>query len=264
MPPLTTTRASRSRSLPVHQPVPSSVRWIRLFGFLVPMTVLAVFFFLPVLAMIGRGLVPSAWETFAQARTWRLAATSVGLAGAGTVVSVVLGTPAAYALYVVDFPGRRLVRAVLTMPFVLPTVVVGTAFSTLLRKDGPYGFLGLDGTWGGVLAAMVFFNLSVIVRTVGPFWASLDPRLFDAARMLGASPWRRWWTLTLPLLRPAVTSGATLVFLFCSTAYGIVMTLGGASTLESEIWSQSIRLNYDRAAALSLLQCVFEIGRAHV
>ncbi len=66
-------------------------------------------------------------------------------AGLATLVSVVLGLPAAYALHRLDFPGRRVIRATLLVPFVLPTVVVGVAFQQLLCETGPLGFLGLDG-----------------------------------------------------------------------------------------------------------------------
>ena len=241
-------------ALRTHRPIPVSALVAGLLALVVPVGVLAVFFVFPTGAMVARGVAASAWETYTVPRTWRLVGTTVGLAAAATAGAVLLGMPAAHALYRTDFWGRRALRALLTMPFVLPTVVVGAAFSALLRPGGLYGFLGLQGTPAAVIAAMVFFNIAVVVRTVGPLWASVDPRMVDAARMLGAGPLRALRTVTLPALAPAIASAATLVFLFCSTSYGIVMTLGGVSTLESEIWSQSTRLNFDRAAALSLLQ----------
>ena len=90
------------------------------------------------------------------------------------------------------------------MPFVLPTVVVGVAFRTLLAPAGPLGFLGLDGSAVGILAALIFFNLAVVVRTVGGLWEHLDPRREQAAAALGATPWQVLRTVTLPALAPAV------------------------------------------------------------
>ena len=108
-----------------------------------------------------------------------------------------------------------------------------------------------------ILAAHVFFNVAVVVRIVGAYWARLDPRLWDAAATLGAGPWRRLRTVTLPLLAPALAAAAALVFLFCFTSFGVVLVLGGPShaTLETEIYNQAARVfDLRAAAALSLLQ----------
>ena len=145
------------------------------------------------------------------------------------------------------------------MPFVLPTVVVGVAFRTLLAPSGALGSLRLDGTPVAIVAAMVFFNLAVVVRTVGGMWEHLDPRREQAAAALGASPWQVLRTVTLPALAPALVAAASIVFLFCATAFGIVLTLGGLhySTVETEIYLLTTQfLDLQAAAALSVLQLV--------
>ena len=96
--------------------------------------------------------------------------------------------PVAFALHRLRFPGRDLLRALVVVPFVLPTVVVGVAFRQLIAPSGSFGGLGLDGTAAAIVAALVFFNISVVVRTVGSFWEALDPRREEAAAALGASP----------------------------------------------------------------------------
>src|SRR5690606_40787751 len=126
----------------------------------------------------------------------------------GTALAVLLGVPGAYLLYRCDFPGRTALRGFVTVPFVLPTVVVGVAFRSVLAPSGPLGFLGWDGTFAAVVAALVFFNYSVVVRTVGGFWAGLDPRGAEAARALGASPARAFVSVPLPALAPALASAA--------------------------------------------------------
>ncbi|MDO4683860.1 MAG: iron ABC transporter permease [Lautropia sp.] len=240
-------------------PIPGSSRWAFAVATGLPLLALLLFFAWPVGAMLARGLGSGALAVLAEERSWRLVGTTLWLALAGTAGSVLLGLPGAWILHVCRFPGQRLLRAVATIPFVLPTVVVGIAFRFLLGHGGPYAGLGLDGTPAAIIAAMVFFNFSVIVRTVGTMWASLDPRMAEAAQMLGAGPVRVFLTVTLPALRGAIASGASLVFLFCASAYGLVMTLGGLSTLESEIWTQSNLLDFDAAAGLSLLQFLIVI-----
>lgn len=231
-----------------------------------PVAFLCVFFVWPVVAMLVRGFVGDAGldfggfaEVLGQGRTWRIIWQTLWMALAGTAGSVILGVPGAYALYRCKFPGSRVLRAVASVPFVLPSVVVGVAFRALLGNGGAYEALGLDGTVIAVVLAMVFFNFSVVVRTVGTMWAGLDPRSEEAARTLGASPLRAHVTVTLPALRPAIGAAASLVFLFCSTAYGIVQTLGrpGYGTLETEIWVQTTTfLDLRTAAVLSCVQFV--------
>ena len=124
------------------------------------------------------------------------------------MLTLVVALPGAYVLGRYEFPGRRLVRALVTVPFVLPTVVVGSAFVALLGRGGPLGALGLDQTVWAILLAHVFFNYAVVVRTVGGLWSHLDPHQEEAARVLGASRWRAFREVTLPALRPAIAAAA--------------------------------------------------------
>jgi thiamine transport system permease protein len=236
----------------------------------VPLAFLGVFFVWPVLALVGRGFVADGaldlsgfGEVFARPRTWRIIGLTLAQGALGTLFSLLLGVPGAYVLHRCRFPGRGLVRAVVTVPFVLPTVVVGVAFRALLRDNGPLGFLHLDGTFTAIVAALVFFNYAVVVRTVGAVWERLDPRPEQAARALGASPARAFCTVTLPALAPAITSAASLVFLFCATAFGTVLVLGGLrfGTVETEIYLQTTRfLDLRAAAVLSVVQVAVVVG----
>lgn len=231
-----------------------------------PVLFLGVFFAWPVAALVARGFVTDGAldlsgvvEVFSASRTWRLVGLTLGQAVVGTVLSVGLGIPGAYVLYRCTFRGQGAVRALVTVPFVLPTVVVGVAFRALLTESGPLGFLGLDGTFAAIVAALVFFNYSVVVRTVGGLWEHLDPRAEQAARALGASPARALWTVTLPALAPAIASAAAVVFLFCATAFGVVLVLGDQryGTIETEIWRQTVQfLDLRTASVLSVVQVV--------
>ncbi len=235
---------------------------------LVPLAFIAIFFFLPLIGMLARGFVTESGmldlsgipEVLSRARTGRVVLFTVSIAAAGTAVTVLLGLPVAFVLYRLQFAGAAVARAVIVMPFVLPTVVVGVMFRSLLAPSGPAGFLGWDGHWISILLAFVFFNLAVVVRIVGSTWTGMDRRAEEAAAALGARPWRVWRTITLPALTPAIISAATLVFLFCSTAFGVVLTLGGLryGTIETEIYFLTTQFFDLRAAAvLSILQVLF-------
>jgi thiamine transport system permease protein len=233
---------------------------------LIPLAFLAVFFAYPVVTLIGRGFrddtgwtVGPILDVFASPRTWRIIRQTLTQAVTGTVLSVGLGVPGAYVLYRLRFPGQRALRALVAVPFVLPSVVVGVAFRSLLAEGGPLGFLGLEESFPAIALALVFFNYSVVVRTVGALWAGLDRRTADAARSLGAGPVRVFRTITLPALAPAIASAAALVFLFCASAFGVVLVLGGTrwGTVETEIWYQTTQLlDLPAAAALSIAQLV--------
>jgi thiamine transport system permease protein len=236
----------------------------------IPLLVLGIFFLLPVGGMISRGFLPhgrlevgDAVAVLVRPEIGRAIWFTVWSSLAGTSLSLVLGLPAAHVLHRLDFPGRTWLRALLVVPFVLPTVVVGVAFELLIGESGPLGGLGLDGTPVAIVAGLVFFNASVVIRVVGGAWESLDPRPAEAAAALGASPLRVFRDVTLPALRPAVVSAATVVFLFCATAFGIVLTLGGLrySSVETQIYLlTNTLLDLQAAAALSILQLLVVIG----
>jgi len=235
-----------------------------------PLAVLAIFFALPLIGMIGRGLWPDAHldlggalEVLGRARIRKVLWFTVWSSTLATLITVALGLPLAHALYRLRFPGRGLLRALVVVPFVLPTVVVGIAFRTLLVPSGPLGFLRLDGTAPAIVAVLVFFNVAVVVRTVGTAWEGLDRRPGEAAAALGASPRQVFATVTLPALRPAIAGAAAVVFLFCATAFGAVLTLGGEryATVETEIYLQTTQyLDLRTAAVLSLLQFVVVVA----
>ena len=236
----------------------------------VPVAFLAVFFAWPVAAMVSRGFVTDGWldlsgfvEVFSRPRTWRIVGLTLAQASVGTALSVLLGVPGAYLLYRCRFRGRGVLRALVTVPFVLPTVVVGVAFRSVLAPGGLLGFLRLDGTFTAIVAALVFFNYGLVVRTVGALWERLDPRTEQAARALGASPWRVLTSVTLPALTPAIAGAASLTFLFCATAFGTVLVLGGLrfGTVETEIWVQTTQyLDLRAAAVLSVVQLVVVVA----
>ncbi|MFE2990747.1 ABC transporter permease [Streptomyces sp. NPDC059262] len=233
----------------------------------VPVAFFAVFFAYPVAAIVSRGLKAGGHWQFGRIAgvlgqpdlrhvlwftTWQ--------ALVSTLLTLLIALPGAYVFARFEFRGKQVLRAAVTVPFVLPTVVVGTAFLALVGRGGL-----LDGLWGvrldttvwAILLAHVFFNYAVVVRTVGGLWSQLDPRQEEAARMLGASRWAAWRKVTLPALGPAVAAAALMVFLFTFTSFGVVQILGGPtfSTLEVEIYRQTAQIfDLSTAAVLTIVQ----------
>jgi len=218
----------------------------------VPLAFLALFFFYPLATIVERGLTGSPLDVLTDSTTGEVVWFTVWQALASTALTIAVALPAAYVLGRHRFRGRSLVSALIVVPFVLPTVVVALAFVAILPD-------GVERGWGAILVAHAFFNVAVVVRIVGTFWASLDPRIDEAAATLGAGPAARLREITAPLLAPALGAAAAIVFLFSFTSFGVVLILGGPryTTLEAEIYSQAVRLFDLRAAAvLSVVQLV--------
>ncbi|MER7405261.1 iron ABC transporter permease [Streptomyces sp. NPDC000070] len=235
----------------------------------VPVAFFAVFFAYPVAAIVARGLkIDGVWrfgrigDVLAQSDVRHVLWFTTWQAIVSTALTLLIALPGAYVFARFHFPGKQVLRAVVTVPFVLPTVVVGTAFLALVGRGGLLDELWgvrLDTTVWAILLAHVFFNYAVVVRTVGGLWAQLDPRQEEAARMLGASPLRAWRQVTLPALAPAVAAAALMVFLFTFTSFGVVQILGGPtfSTLEVEIYRQTSEIfDLSTAAVLTMIQFV--------
>lgn len=236
--------------------------WLALVA-VVPAMFLTYFFVYPLVTILLTGLVEdgrfvaSAFtKVVTDPAVRRVAWFTLWQATLSTVLTLAVGMPAAYVFARYRFPGRAFLRSLTLVPFVLPTIVVGVAFLALTGPGSPVG-VDLRGTIWAILLAHVFYNIAVVIRGVGAFWEQIDPRLEDAARSLGASRWRAFREVTLPILRPAILSSASLVFLFTFTSFGVILVLGDIrhSTLEVEIWRQATAFfRLDLAAALAVLQ----------
>jgi thiamine transport system permease protein len=230
-----------------------------------PLAFLALFFLWPVANIVGEGLrgedgweLSGVGEVLGDPALRGVAWFTLWQAAASTVLTLAVALPAAHVLARFEFRGRRALQALVTVPFVLPTVVVGAAFLALLGPRGPLG-VDLDGTIWAILIAHAFFNHAVVVRTVGGLWEGLDGRTEEAARLLGASRLRALREVTLPALRPAIAAAAAITFLFTFTSFGVVRILGGShhATLEVEIYRQTADLlDLPVASVLALLQLV--------
>ena len=226
----------------------SKFRWGWVAVALPPVLFIGYFFAYPLTRILTLGLSElSIGSSGLEARLFRVGWFTLWQAIVSTILTILAAAPLTWAVSSYDFRGRRLAMALATVPFVLPTVVVGSAFVAL----------GWTESIGAILAAHVFFNVAVVVRTVSTLWARIDPRIQDAARVLGASEWDVFKRITLPLLRPAMAAAASIVFLFTFTSFGVVLILGGFryATLEVEIYRQAVTLfDLPLAATLAIVQ----------
>jgi thiamine transport system permease protein len=244
---------------------------------LLPLAFLGYFFYQPLLALFNLLLSPEWGFDLASvqfSQVWGPLRFTLFQAIISTLLTLVLGLPGAWLFTHFTFPGKRALKTLSTLPFILPTVVVAAGFNALL---GPRGWLNLGlmqlfnlnsppitflNTFGAILTAHVFYNTTIVMRVVSNAWSSQNIRLKHAAQVLGASPWRVFWEVTLPLLRPAIFASTLLVFLFNFTSFGVVLMLGGPrfATLEVEIYIQALHLlNLPLASLLSILQLLITL-----
>lgn len=212
---------------------------------------LIVFYLWPLTTLVGEAVTArTVSDTFGRSSTWRVLWFTTWQALISTAATIAIGLAPAYVVARYRFRGRTLLVGVLTAMFVLPTVVMGAAFLALLPDS-------IDRTVWAVIAAHVVFNLAVVVRVVGALWEHLPTDMEAAAATLGASRWRVATQISFPLLRPAITAAATIVFLFTFTSYGVIRILGapGTRTIEVEVWRRATQLgDIGGAAVLALLQ----------
>ena len=241
---------------------------------LLPAAFLGFFFYQPLLALFNLLISPRWGFNLAELdlnRIWKPLWFTTGQAALSTLLTMLIGLPGAWLFARYTFPGKRALKMLTTLPFILPTVVVAAGFNALL---GPRGWVNLGlmsmfnlssppiqflNTFGAILTAHVFYNTTIIIRVVSNAWAQQNIRLQHAAKVLGATPWQTFREVTLPLLRPSILASVLLVFLFNFTSFGVVLMLGGPqfATLEVEIYTQALHLlNLPMASVLSILQLI--------
>jgi len=184
-----------------------------------------------------------------------------------TVASVVVGLPGAYLLARFEFPGRRFVRSVTILPFVLPSIMVAVGFLAMFGRTGllndalavvGLGPLELTFTLEIIILAHAFYNAPLVTRLVTAAWESVDPARIETARMLGASPLRAFRDVTLPQLLPALLTASVLTFIFTFMSFPIVLALGGLELATVEVWlfARVQNLALTEAATLGAIETV--------
>lgn len=212
------------------------------------------------------------WDAFLDAVTSpRVVASyklSFGASLLAAAINVVFGLILAWAIVRYTFPGRKLVDALIDLPFALPTAVAGIALTALYAKNGWLGqYLepaGIKIAFGppGVLVALIFIGLPFVVRTVQPILEDLDAEFEEAAASLGASRAQTVWRVVIPALFPALLTGFALAFARAVGEYGSVIFIAGNIPMVSEITPLMIitkleQYDYQGATAIASVMLVF-------
>ncbi|MFI2642578.1 molybdate ABC transporter permease subunit [Streptomyces sp. NPDC018610] len=228
---------------------------------LVPALVGLAFLLLPLLALLVRAPWRSLPDQLTSTQVWQALQLSLISATAATAVSLVLGVPLAWLLARTDFPGRGLVRALVTLPLVLPPVVGGVALLLALGRNGVVGqwldtWFGvtLPFTTSGVVVAEAFVAMPFLVISVEGTLRAADPRFEEAAMTLGASRFTAFRRVTLPLIAPGIAAGAVLAWARALGEFGATITFAGNFPGRTQTMPLAVylALQDDPAAAIAL------------
>ncbi len=170
-----------------------------------------------------------------------------------TVINAAMGTLIAWVLVRDRFPGRQVIEFIIDIPFALPTIVAGLVLLGVYGSNSPVG-IDLLGTQRAIVLALLFVTLPFVVRSVQPVLLALDLEAEAAAACLGAGPWTTFRRVVLPLLLPAIASGAALAFARAMGEYGSVLLISGGrigTTVSSMQIFQKIQ-NFDYAGAAAV------------
>lgn len=201
------------------------------------------------------------WETVTGARALASYRLSIGASLIAASINSVLGLLAAWVLVRYEFPGKRIIDALVDLPFALPTAVAGITLTAMFAANGWVGSwlepLGIKVafTWLGVVVALTFIGLPFVVRTVQPVLQELDPEIEEAAATLGANRWQSLKRVVFPELMPALLTGFALAFARAVGEYGSVIFISGNMPMKTEITPLLIvtKLSqYDYAGATAL------------
>jgi sulfate/thiosulfate transport system permease protein len=218
----------------------------------------------PLTALVVRAstLGPSAiWRVATEERALHAYSLSFGASALAALANAVFGLLVAWVLSRYEFPGKRLVDALVDLPFALPTAVAGIAMTTLYAETGPLGALlaraNIKVAFAplGVLLALTFVGLPFAVRTIQPVLDDLDPDLEEVAAVLGATRWQTFTRVVFPTLLPAMLTGFALSFARALGEYGSVVFISGNMPMKTEIVPLLIVTKleqYDYAGAAAL------------
>lgn len=201
------------------------------------------------------------WQVISDPRTIASYKLTVGASLAGAVVNAIFGFVVAWSLVRYEFPGKKIIDAMVDLPFALPTAVSGIALTAIYAQNGwigrylePFG-IKVAFTPAGVAVALAFIGLPFVVRTLQPAIEDLDPGVEAAAATLGATNWQTFRKIILPAVFPALLTGFAMAFARALGEYGSVVFISGNMPMKTEIASLLIVSHleqYDYAGATGI------------
>lgn len=216
---------------------------------------MVVLFYWPLLSVFFLALGPEvAGMVHNEASVWPILWFTVWQALVSTAICLVIGIPGAYVLYRKSFRGAALLQSIITVPFMLPSLVIAIAVTEVGAILG-----GIDPVIA-IISANVFANYAVVVRNVGSQWQTLSKSTEEDSEVSGVGRFITTLKISLPQLKSSIRASSAIIMLYCASSYGIVLSLGGGrvNTLETAISISVLeRLDFPHAALLALLQIGF-------
>jgi len=201
------------------------------------------------------------WNTVTSQRVLASYKLTFGAAFAGAAINAVFGLLVAWVLVRYKFPGKKIVDALVDLPFALPTAVAGITLTALYAETGWIGkhlaAMGIKAAFSplGVVIALTFIGLPFVVRAVQPVLEDLDPEIEEAAASLGAKRWQTFRRVIFPVLMPALLTGFAMAFARALGEYGSVVFISGNMPMKTEITALLIMTKleqYDYAGATAI------------
>ncbi|AFK22809.1 iron ABC transporter permease [Pyrococcus sp. ST04] len=224
---------------------------------------LLVFFYMPVMYVIRLGLnFESLRDVLTNEYHLRVIGFTFIQAALSTLLTLAIGLPGAYIFARYEFPGKSILKAIMTIPFVMPSVMVALGFIVLFGKSGPLGWMNVLYSWKAIILAHAFYNFPVVVRMVSALLERVNPHYEEAAMTLGAKGLILFRKITLPLILPGILSSALLTFTFSFMSFSIPLILGGYkyTTLEVDIFTSiMVLLDFKTGSSLALLQMILSL-----
>lgn len=248
-----------------------------------PTAFLLIFFYLPLLGILKEGFLDAAGHltlryilaTLDDPYNRRVILFTIQQAVWSTLLTLLLGLPGAYLVAKYRFPGKSLLKAAATVPFVLPSIIVSLGFILLFGNNGILNRmlmhlfhlndppLHILYNLKAIVLAHAFYNFPLVMRIVSAVWSGIDPKIEDAARSLGATEFQVFWRVTFPMILPGIAASVLLTFLFSFMSFAIVLVLGGVkyATIEVSIYTlMTVILDYKMGSALAIVQSLFSLS----
>ncbi|UCB47471.1 MAG: iron ABC transporter permease [Spirochaetota bacterium] len=248
-----------------------------------PLVFLSIFFFFPLLSILWEGLTNDVDRftldhikgILSDRFYLRVIGFTAEQAILSTVASILLGLPGAYILARYDFRAKSLIKALTTVPFVLPSIIVVLGFVIFFGNNGILNRAVMAVTGSeepplkilyslkAIILAHTFYNFPICIRLVSAIWSRINPNLERAAKSLGARGFRLFFNVTLPQLMPGILAASALIFIFCFTSFAIILVLGGGpkfSTIEVAIYRLAkVNLDLKAGSAFAIIESILSV-----
>ncbi|MHA1125845.1 MAG: ABC transporter permease [Candidatus Heimdallarchaeota archaeon] len=230
-----------------------SSKTLRVVGILTPIIIIALFLLFPVFSVLISGFkdLSGFTEIFSNVLYLQIFAFTIGQALLSTLITLIIGIPIGYIFGKYNFRGRKFFLTLFTVPFILPSVLVGMGFLVMFGSEGLFNVPLLS-----IILAHAFYNIPLVVQYFSAYYQNFNRSLVDAAKTLGSNSFNTMMRIYLPIFLQPILTAAFLTFNFSFLSFGVIQLLsaGKIATIETLIYSNFNNFGVSYAAALAILQ----------